>query len=74
MVVEKEGCGLLVEPDDTESLAEAIIQLRNRPQLREEMAERGKAAIIDRYNWSDASRELIDVIKGFDEKEQQFTS
>ena len=64
-IVEKQQCGILVEPDDIESLSEAIVKLCNSPEMRKEMGKRGRTAVFDRYNWQQASRELLGVISNY---------
>ncbi len=65
IIVEKEECGILVEPEDTNCLSEAIMKLCNSPELRKEMGKRGRTAVLDRYNWQQASRELLGVISNY---------
>jgi glycosyltransferase involved in cell wall biosynthesis len=40
-IVERTGGGLLVKPDDVESLAEGILKAANEPTLREQLSESG---------------------------------
>lgn len=47
--------GLLVDPQDTEGLADAILRLLERPQDRVEMGLRARAAIEGRYSWAAAA-------------------
>jgi glycosyltransferase involved in cell wall biosynthesis len=45
------GCGLVVDPDEPEALAAAIEKLLRDPERAEEMGKRGRAAVIERFNW-----------------------
>jgi glycosyltransferase involved in cell wall biosynthesis len=49
-VVEKTGGGLLVEPDDAESLAAGILQLHRDPALRERLGQRGFEKVREHYS------------------------
>lgn len=48
----REGeAGLLVDPNNVEEIAKAIIQLMNHPDEARRMGERGRRLIVDKYNW-----------------------
>jgi glycosyltransferase involved in cell wall biosynthesis len=49
LVVEEEGCGLVVEPGDVEGLASALVYLSERPEMVREMGERAFAAYCSKY-------------------------
>jgi glycosyltransferase involved in cell wall biosynthesis len=58
-VVEGSGCGVCVDPTDPEDIARGIQTLgRDRDRLRA-MGLRGRAAVLDRYNWESESRRLL---------------
>ena len=44
------GAGLVTPPGDVEALAEAIRALTTQPELRAEMGESGRAAVVARYS------------------------
>ena len=48
--VEKEGCGILVPPDDPEALAKAIEEVGNDPQKAEAMGKKGRQLAERYYN------------------------
>lgn len=50
----------LVEPEDTEALAQALRSMTERPELREAMAQRGVLR-ARRFTWEKAVRETWDV-------------
>ncbi|QDU99038.1 glycosyltransferase family 4 protein [Lignipirellula cremea] len=50
-IVEEAGCGLLVDPEDPQQIAEAIRWLIENPEEAEAMGLRGRRAIEDRYRW-----------------------
>jgi glycosyltransferase involved in cell wall biosynthesis len=49
-MVRKTGGGILVEPDNIESLAEGILSLAKNPQLARQLGERGSAEVREHYN------------------------
>lgn len=51
--------GLLVKPNDEMALAEAVIGLLKSPDLREEMAQRGRATAA-RYDWPIIAQRVLD--------------
>lgn len=58
-IVEETGCGLLVPPSDTQAHADAICYLLDHPDEAVAMGERGKRAVLDRYNWSHVEKKLL---------------
>ncbi|MEA3459820.1 MAG: glycosyltransferase family 4 protein [Chloroflexota bacterium] len=51
--------GLLVEPEDEEALAVAILRLWRDPPLRRKMGKRGKAR-ASAYSWEKVARQVLD--------------
>ncbi len=49
-VVRPDQTGLLVSPEDTGALAEAIVALAAEPELRRRLGHNGRAAVIDRFD------------------------
>lgn len=61
-VLESTGCGI-VTPEDPERLARILASLAaNRAALRE-MGERGRRAVLERYNWAEDSRVLLGSLR-----------
>jgi colanic acid biosynthesis glycosyl transferase WcaI len=67
-IVEREGVGLRVEPENPESLAAAVVRLADQPQERNEMGRRGRALAEREFSWSfivaDWIRQLACVREG----------
>jgi glycosyltransferase involved in cell wall biosynthesis len=50
-IVERIGCGLLVDPRDLREIAEAVKWLLDHPDEAAEMGRRGREAVVHEYNW-----------------------
>jgi glycosyltransferase involved in cell wall biosynthesis len=51
-IVDKHTCGICVNPDSPQELADAVERLVRDPQLAQQMGKRGRAAVLNDYNWS----------------------
>lgn len=60
-VINSEKVGITVDPQDTRAISEAIQYLLERPELRREMGERGRAAIRARYSWENEAAKLLHI-------------
>jgi len=50
-IVEGEGCGICVDPEDPEEIADAVRWLAEHPEEGREMGKRGREAARRQYNW-----------------------
>ncbi len=62
-IIEGANCGILVDPQDSEAIAEAIHWLLRHPQEAKAMGVRGLQAIQTRYNWTNETEQLLDFYK-----------
>lgn len=60
-IVERNGCGICVDPLDPEKIAEAIKYLMVHPRSRKEMGETGRRMVLEKYNWEKEGMKLIDL-------------
>jgi glycosyltransferase involved in cell wall biosynthesis len=65
-VVRQESCGLLVNTAEPAEIAEALDWVCENPNLAKEMGKRGRQAIIDRYNWENEAKKLIQIYTEFE--------
>ncbi len=61
-IVEAEQCGLLVDFENPEAVANAIVFLRDHPDECRTMGERARVAFEQRYNWEAEFQPLLDHI------------
>jgi glycosyltransferase involved in cell wall biosynthesis len=59
--IDKTGCGLVVNPLDTQALAHAITFLITQPAAAEEMGRKGRKAIEQYYNWETQVPKLVEL-------------
>jgi len=62
-IIEKTGGGLLVEPNDPESLAEAILSLRRHPSQAEEIGRRGAEGVRAHFSVSRMAERTLEVFR-----------
>jgi glycosyltransferase involved in cell wall biosynthesis len=58
-LVERIGNGVVVNPADTEEIANAVASLLRDARLRQEMGARGRKAFLDTYNWEAIGMKLL---------------
>ena len=62
--VEGNRCGICVDPQDPEAIAEAITWIAGNPVEAGQMGRRGRDAVRTRYNWDRESEVLLAVYRG----------
>jgi glycosyltransferase involved in cell wall biosynthesis len=62
-IIEDAGCGLLVDPERPEAIANAASRLLNDPALAAAMGRRGQAAVRERYNWGAQEDRLLGLYR-----------
>jgi len=58
-IINETKCGLIYKSNDSNELAECIIKLYKNKKLRKDFGENGKKAVLKKYNWENASKNLI---------------
>jgi glycosyltransferase involved in cell wall biosynthesis len=64
-IVEQEKCGLLVDFEDPQAIADAIVYLRNHPDECRQMGLRARDAFVQRHSWQIEVRPLIERIRAW---------
>lgn len=62
-IVERAGCGLLVDPRDPAAIAGAMDRLLKNPKQAKAMGLRGHKAVLDTYNWEPEAVKLINFYR-----------
>jgi len=60
-VVEPHRCGLIVDPERPEAIAEAMAYLIEHPTEARRMGQNGRRAVMDQYNWDKESQKLLGI-------------
>jgi len=58
-LIEKVGCGLVVNPLDASEIAKAIAWILEHPSEAEAMGRRGQMAVASIYNWESQAQSLL---------------
>jgi len=61
--LEEYNAGVLVDPEKTEEVADAIITLLKNKKLREEMGKNGRTYVVENRSWEAVAREVEKVMK-----------
>ena len=62
-VLDKQGCGLCVDPLNPAALAAAIVQLADDPERRLQMAANGVRAVEAQYSWESQEKSMLEVYR-----------
>ena len=57
-LVEETGCGVVFKNQDPEDFIKKVLYLYNHPEECKQMGEKGKKAILEKYNMTTAGKEL----------------
>lgn len=58
-IVEKQACGICVNPFDEKAIQEAVIYLLIHPEEAKKMGENGRKAVLNEYNWEAETQKLV---------------
>lgn len=58
--VKDNNCGLMVDPQNTQEIADACNYLINNPDLAKQMGENGRSAVLQSYIWEQERSKLIE--------------
>lgn len=54
-------CGVAVDPEDPDAIAEAMLRLVDDPELRDRLGRNGHRAALDRFNWETQRDRLLEL-------------
>ena len=61
-----DGCGWIVEPENTEQLADTIQYILNNPEEAKEMGWKARQKCIDKYSWDAMDKVLVEVFEKYE--------
>lgn len=64
-MVERHGCGVVVPFRDVDAAVRAVQRLHREDDERRTMADRGREAVREHYNWSVEGRRFVDLLEGW---------
>ena len=59
-LVKKIDCGIIVQYN-TDQVRDAIIKLRDDPELRTRLGNNGRKAFVEKYNWESMEKKLYQI-------------
>jgi len=62
-LLQKYNCGTVVQPEDPQETARAIVTLLQNESLRQEMGSRGRQAVVEAYSWGVVAKGIEAVLK-----------
>ena len=69
-IVSETNCGIIVEYDNVEQIKQAIITLRDNPELRSKLGANGRKAFLEKYNWEIMEKRLYEIYDSLLNKKQ----
>ena len=63
-IIDGNACGICVDPNEPEEIAEAIQQILNDSEGAQNMAANGRRAVQTKYNWSNEEIKLFTLYEG----------
>lgn len=63
-VNEEKQFGICVEPDNIDEIAEAMDYLKKHVDEAEEMGQRGRELVLEKFNWKNEAKKLVELYNG----------
>jgi len=60
-ILEENNAGLLVNPENSQEFANAIMKLLEDPELRKQMGENGRKYVVKNHSWESVARRVAEV-------------
>jgi glycosyltransferase involved in cell wall biosynthesis len=67
-LIEGNECGICVDPLNPQEIANAIQYLIEHPDMTRQMGEKGRKAVLEKYNWETESKKLLQLYEQLCEK------
>ncbi len=62
-ILEEHDAGILVEPQNHEKLADAVIKLLKNDELREQMGKNGRKYLVENSSWDAVTKKIENILK-----------
>ncbi len=62
-ILEQYNAGILVNPEDSEELSNAIVELLQNKQLREQMGANGRKLVVREHSWENIAKKTAEVFR-----------
>lgn len=62
-LIEEAGCGICIEPENDQELAETVLRLARTPELCRQLGERGAEFVAQRFDRETLAREYLSILK-----------
>ena len=66
-ILEKDECGICIDPMDTEAIGNAISRLLHDPVLAEKLGNKGRELVRQKYNWEMEKQKLLELYRSLEE-------
>ncbi len=60
-IIERNNCGICVDPQSPEEIAKAVEYLINNPEIAKQMGENGRKVVEEKYNWQNEEKKLLKI-------------
>lgn len=60
-IIDGAECGICVDPASATAIEEAIIYLKNNPDIAKKMGLNGRKAVVENYNWENQATNLFNM-------------
>ena len=68
-IIEKNKCGLCINPENQEEIAKTISFLISNREKARQMGKNGRKAVLKKYNWINEEKNLLNVYKNLENKQ-----
>ena len=62
-IIEENSCGICVNPNNINEIADAIKYLLDNPKIAKQMGKNGQKIVKEKYNWNMEAKKLINLYK-----------